>query len=92
MPTDPILISGNVKDDAGNPISEARVSFVGGPVPLTDISALTDTSGSFVLSAPVAGEYRVEVVSEGFITKCVKISAGNFSRKQIEIQLTGIEV
>jgi hypothetical protein len=45
------IISGVVKDNDGNAISGARVSFIAGPVPLPDIAALTDINGTFVLSA-----------------------------------------
>ena len=88
MVTKPILIYGNVKDEKGNPIAEARVSFVGGPVPLTDIAALTDNKGKFVITAPTPGEYTIEVVSEGFSPCRVKISTGDSSESRIEIRLS----
>ena len=88
MATKPILIYGNVKDEKGNPISEARVSFVGGPVPLTDIAALTDNKGKFVITAPTPGEYIIEVVSEGFDPCRVKISTGDSGESRIEIRLS----
>ena len=65
----------------------ARVSFVGGLVPLTDIAALTGNKGNFVLSALAAGECTVEVVSEGFVSKRVRISTGTNLEKRVEIQL-----
>jgi hypothetical protein len=67
-------ISGVVKDNNGNAISGAQVSFVSGPVPLPDIAALTHNNGSFVISAPVPGEYIIEVVSEQLIAKKVKVA------------------
>ncbi len=91
MADKPILIFGNVKDNKGTPVSEARVSFVSGPIPLTDIAALTDNKGGFVLSAPVPGEYMIEVVAEGFISKSIKISTGDNREKRIEISLSGSE-
>ena len=84
----PILIYGNVKDEKGNPISEARVSFVEAPVPLTDIAALTDNKGRFVITAPTPGEYTIEVVSEGFDPCRVKISTGDSGESRIEIKLS----
>jgi Carboxypeptidase regulatory-like domain len=76
-------ISGVVKDNNGNPISGARVSFISGPVPLPDIAALTDNNGSFVISAPVPGEYIIEVVSEQLIPKKVKVAIENNNKKSI---------
>jgi hypothetical protein len=83
------VISGVVKDDSGNAISGARVSFTSGPVPLPDIAALTDNNGSFVISTPVPGEYTIEVVSELFIAKKVKVAIeSNNQKKHIEINLS----
>ncbi len=56
----PILISGVVRDDAGEPVAEARVYFTAAPVSLPDIAALTDARGEFSLSVPVAGTYGLE--------------------------------
>jgi hypothetical protein len=82
-------ISGVVKDNNGNAISGARVSFVSGPVPLPDIAALTDNNGTFVISAPVQGEYIIEIVSEQLIVKKVKIAIeSNNQKKHIEINLS----
>ena len=39
----PTTIAGVVVDPRGNPVEEARVYFVEGPVPLPDIAALTDS-------------------------------------------------
>lgn len=65
MSTNPSTICGVVVDARGNPVEEARVYFVEGPVPLPDIAALTDSSGRFALSAPVPGTYLIGVASEG---------------------------
>lgn len=85
--SNPILIFGEVKDDKGNPISEARISFVEGPIPLTDIAALTDNKGSFVLSAPTTGDYTIEAVSEGLVAKRIRISTGTRHEIRINIEL-----
>ena len=65
MSVNPSTIAGVVVDARGNPVEEARVYFVEGPVPLPDIAALTDSSGRFALSAPVPGIYLIGVASEG---------------------------
>lgn len=88
MTETPIVMYGVVKDKNGNPVSQARVSFVAGPVPLPDIAALTNDDGKFVLSMPVAGEYVIEVISDEFIKKSVKIKAESGSKKNIEVNLS----
>lgn len=82
------VISGVVIDNNCNAVSGARVSFVSGPVPLPDIAALTDNNGSFVISAPVPGEYVIEVVSEQFIAKKVNVAVESNEEKHIEIELS----
>ncbi len=81
------IISGVVKDDNGNAISGARVSFISGPVPLPDIAALTDNNGSFVVSVPVPGEYLVEVVSEHFVAKKIHVAIESDQKKHFEMVL-----
>lgn len=82
------VVFGMVRDHNGNPISNARVSFVEGPVPLQDIAALTDNKGTFALSAPIAGEYVIEVVSDKFIKKKEKITIEGNQEKHIDISLS----
>lgn len=82
------VISGVVKDSNGNPVSAARVSFVSGPVPLPDIAGLTDVDGTFVLSAPAPGDYIIEVVTNQYITKKVKVSVSSDEQKRIELNLS----
>ena len=65
MSENPTPIAGVVVDAEGNPVEEARVYFVEGPVPLPDIAALTDKSGRFALSAPASGTYQLGFASEG---------------------------
>lgn len=65
MSENPTVIAGVVVDAEGNPVEEARVYFVEGPVPLPDIAALTDSSGRFALSAPISGTYRLGVAFDG---------------------------
>jgi hypothetical protein len=54
-----VLIRGTVTDVDGTPIEWAAVWFAGGDHPTQDIAAVTDASGSFTLTAPAAGSYRL---------------------------------
>ena len=85
------VIFGVVRDPFGNPVPQARVGFVVGPVPLPDIAALTDNNGAFALSVPVAGEYIVQVFSEEFSSKKVKIAVESNQEKHVEIFLSRTE-
>lgn len=82
------VIFGVVRDDYGDPVSEARVSFLAGPVPLPDIAALTDIDGTFALSAPAAGEYVIAVNIEQFVRKELKITLESNEEKHIAINLS----
>ncbi|GAA0484126.1 carboxypeptidase-like regulatory domain-containing protein [Streptomyces sp. NPDC046215] len=53
------VISGVVRDAAGDPVAGARVAFTDGPRPLPDIAALTDGEGHFSLAAPAEGTYTL---------------------------------
>lgn len=79
------LISGVVSDGSGRPLVGARVSFTAGPVSLPDIAALTDSRGSFTLTAPEPGSYEIEAVAEGFASKraSVAVSAGRPGRADL---------
>ena len=81
------VIHGVVLDSKGNPVPEARVSFTSGPVSLPDIAALTDINGAFALTAPATGAYTIEVVSEKFAPKSVKIAVVGGQKEHIEIRL-----
>jgi len=58
------LIQGQVRDTKGLPVALARVTFVDGPGPLPDVAMLTGADGSFTLSAPTAGTYRIGIYAD----------------------------
>jgi hypothetical protein len=80
------LIRGLVQDQAG-PVADAAVSFAAGPVDLPDIAAVTGPDGTFVLSAPVPGEYEVAVAFlDGFVIRSpVDLAPGV---AEVEVTLT----
>jgi hypothetical protein len=90
MSVNPAVIAGVVVDAEGNPVEEARVYFVEGPVPLPDIAALTDSSGRFALSAPVSGTYQLGVAAEvpaGFVQKTTRVDVGEEQSIDLEVRL-----
>lgn len=84
----PSVIFGVVRDDTGNPVRHAIISFLAGPVPLPDIAALTELDGTFAISAPVAGEYVIAVDIEQFVRKEIKITLESDEEKHIVISLS----
>ena len=76
-----------VKDNDGNPVQKARVSFVVDFVPLPDIATLTDTNGTFKISTPVSGEYVIADVSDKFIGKETKITVEPNQDTHVQIGL-----
>jgi hypothetical protein len=89
MSTKAPIITGVVVDASGNPIEEARVYFMEGPVPLPDIAALTDNSGRFALSAPVPGTYQIGVASEGpaVLVQEMTVEVDEERRVDLEVRL-----
>jgi hypothetical protein len=90
MSDNPPEIAGVVVDAEGNPVEEARVYFVEGPVPLPDIAALTDSSGRFALSVPTAGTYQLGIASEGpagLLHETTTVEVGEVRSVDLEIRL-----
>ena len=81
-------ISGVVRDSRGQPVAGARVSFAEGPVPLPDIAALTGDDGSFVLSAPAPGTYRIDCYADGFAPEHTSVTTRPATPVTVAIRLT----
>jgi protocatechuate 3,4-dioxygenase beta subunit len=81
-------IRGTVTGPGGAPIAEASVYVLEGPVPLQDISQLTDAEGRFQLTAPAPGTYRIGVRAPGFEPAEVTVEVRGEPEVRVEIQLT----
>lgn len=81
------VIYGMVCDPKGQPVVEARVYFIDGPVPLPDIAVLTDSSGKFSLSAPAAGTYHIGCTADGFASTTVTVNVTSGQYAQVEIRM-----
>jgi hypothetical protein len=86
-PSRPAVIRGTVLAGSGEPLSGARVYFVSGPVPLPDIAALTAEDGSFVLSAPAAGEYQIGAAADGFVPSAVTARVAEADSASVTLRL-----
>ena len=58
------LIRGRVVDAAGKPVAGARVMVDAAPAAMPDIALLSGEDGSFILSAPTPGAYRLRAVTD----------------------------
>jgi hypothetical protein len=87
MAVKPSIISGTVRDPSGKPVAEARVYFVDGPVPLPETAALTDSKGSFSLTAPAPGTYKIECNADGFKPERVTVTVKSGEKAHVDIRL-----
>jgi len=83
----PAVIRGTVLTDSGEPLGGARVYFVRGPVALPDIAALTAEDGSFVLSAPAAGDYQIGAAADGFAPSEASVRVGEADSARVTLHL-----
>lgn len=81
------IISAIVRDLRNDPVAQARVYFISGPVPLPDIAALTDGNGLVTLSVPSTGTYTIGCTAEGFSTTTVTITVTSDQETSITIKL-----
>lgn len=81
------VISGAVRDADGNPVANARIAFVGAPVDVPDIAALTDSAGRFALSAPAPGRYVIGCYAEGYSPATVAVDVADVDAYHIEVHL-----
>ncbi|WP_180970272.1 carboxypeptidase-like regulatory domain-containing protein [Deinococcus planocerae] len=86
--TVPSVISGRVHDAQRQPVAGARVYVIDSPVPVSDVAVLTDEDGSFSLTVPAAGTYRVGFMAEGLGTgeASVKATGGRLVPLNIELK------
>lgn len=87
MPQSPSVIAGVVRGPDGKPVSNARVYFTAGPVPLPEIAALTDKSGAFSLTAPAPGEYVIESAADEFKARSSTVKVKGGERVRLDLQL-----
>jgi hypothetical protein len=72
------LIQGKVIDSQANPLPGVPVYYISSPVPMPDLSLLTDEAGQFILAAPVAGLYVLGARSD----------AGQMAQSEVEVSGT----
>jgi hypothetical protein len=60
------VLKGRLVDESGRPVPSGTVYFISGPVALPDIAQMAGTDGTFVLSVPVTGRYRIGARAPGF--------------------------
>jgi hypothetical protein len=83
------LIQGKVVDPQGIPLPGVPVYFISSPVPMPDLSLLTDEVGQFILSAPVAGRYVLGARSDAGQIAQAEVEVGETEPVTVTIQITG---
>ncbi|HEY8483321.1 MAG TPA: TonB-dependent receptor [Longimicrobiales bacterium] len=81
-------ITGVVTDDGGQPLSGASVVVEG-----TQLGALTDSNGRFLIAGVPSGTYRVTVSLLGYETRTVEgvvVTAGQDATLNVQLQTTAI--
>ena len=87
MTTPSSVLTGRVVGADGQPVAGARVYVVRGPVALPDLALLTDSSGTFALSAPAPGTYQLGCAADGFAAATVAVEVAAGQPAQVEIRL-----
>jgi hypothetical protein len=83
------VISGQVVDASGAPVSGASVAVTSSRVPVSDIAALTDAGGQFRRSGLAAGDYSLEVHKTGLPPKTMQVTVAEGQQVNVEVQLDG---
>ena len=87
MAENPSVISGTVCDSTGHALAGARISFLEGPASLPDIALLTAADGSFSITAPVAGTYRIACHADGFSSQSGTITVGTGTQATLNFRM-----
>ena len=84
------MLRGTVVDTADRPVASASVYFVSAPVPVRDVAVLTDDDGTFTLTAPTAGEYRIGANAEHFAPAETAVTVADVAEQTVRIRLSEI--
>lgn len=79
---------GTVKGRDGQPLAEAAVLFVAGPVAVPEIAQLTGPDGRFSLTAPAPGTYRMMVNAPGHSVVTIDVLVSDESEIEQDIALS----
>lgn len=80
------VLKGRLVDDRGRALPSGTVYFLAGPVALPDVAQVTAADGTFVLTAPVPGRYRVGGRAPGFAPGEAEIVVSG-DEAHLEVQL-----
>jgi hypothetical protein len=84
------LIHGQVIDAQGAPLAEVPVYFIAAPMPMPDISLLTDEEGRFTLSAPVAGHYTLGARADNGQSAQAEVEVSSTEPVSVTIQFSAL--
>jgi hypothetical protein len=81
------MIRGEVVDDRGRPVPDARVMVVSGPGPVSDIALLTDVEGRFTLGLDRAGRYQLAVHADGHASATFPVQLSDDEMDTVRVRL-----
>jgi uncharacterized GH25 family protein len=81
------MIQGEVVDDWGRPVPDARVMVVSGPGPLADVALLTDGDGRFTFGLDRAGQYQLAVYADGHESASVVVHLSGDQADTVRVRL-----
>jgi protocatechuate 3,4-dioxygenase beta subunit len=71
-----IPVAGRVLDANGDPVRGAAVMFGDAPGPVQDVAELTGADGTFTLTAPLPGRYRIQARGPGGASAELDVDVG----------------
>jgi hypothetical protein len=83
------VISGQVVDANGAPVSGASVAVISSRVRVSYIAAPTDAGGKFRRSGLATGDYALEVHKTGLPSRTLHVRVVEGQQVNVEVQLDG---
>jgi hypothetical protein len=84
------MIQGEVVDDRGEPVPDARVMVLSGPGPVSDIALLADDRGRFTLGLDRAGRYQLAVHADGHASATVPVQLPDDQDDTVRVRLAAV--
>ena len=81
------VIRGEVVDERGRPVPDARILVLAAPAPHPDTALLASADGRFTLGAPLPGRYELAVHADGHPAATVAVEVGAGQQAVVRVRL-----